>query len=133
MELLKTSFSSSATCGPSGLLGALSRNLRLLPQPRLARVSTPVVAFVPDAYRQSFCEGTDGIVKAYILIAAHTIRRRLTHRLHRLVQQSVGEVGTLDVRIGQITPAVNPSEAERSGDCIVSTHSSKRERQSHTL
>ena len=55
MDWRKASLSSSAACGPSGLLGELSRNLRRLLQPRLDRVSTPVTELVPDAYRHSFC------------------------------------------------------------------------------
>lgn len=55
MDWRKASLSSSAACGPSGLLGELSRNLRRLLQPRLDRVSTPVTLLVPDAYRHSFC------------------------------------------------------------------------------
>ena len=52
----------SPTCGPSGLLGEASRNLRRLPQPRLLRVSVPVTLLVPSAYRHS----------AYISLAACT-------------------------------------------------------------
>ena len=51
----KASFSSSETCGPSGLLGVELRNLRMLPQPSVLRVSAPVTELVPLAYLQRAC------------------------------------------------------------------------------
>ena len=111
IELLKISFSSSATWGPSWLLGTLSRNFLLLPQPRLDRVSTPVMAFVPEAYRHSFCD-TVGECSETLRKWRNIPRQvqvQVTYRLHGLVKQGICEVRALNVRIGQIASATcNP-------------------------
>ena len=98
---------------PSSLLGEASVKRRLLPQPRLFRVSTPVTLFFPEAYLHRACARP----ACQCQLAAERLRQLRAgcaggpqtaegaHNLLGLVEQGVGEVCTVDLGVGQVAPA----------------------------
>lgn len=115
---------------PSGLLGDEALKRRLLPQLRLLRVEAPVTGFTPSATLHSACVGwvrsqraglEAEVVKGCFRTApaAPYVRHQASsgcclncnlalghqsppHHLLRLVNERVGEVGTVDVGAGQV-------------------------------